>query len=79
MNDGRIFITEIIGKMAVRDGQLLGRIDDAVIDTSTGIVKYLVLETAQASEITDDTGRAVIPLDSMRMDQGYVIVSRLAI
>jgi sporulation protein YlmC with PRC-barrel domain len=77
MTDGRVFITEIVGKMAVsKDGQLLGHIEDVVIDTSTGFIRYLILgATTKVSDMVDDLGRAVVPVKKMHLDQEYVIVS----
>ncbi|MCL2607836.1 MAG: PRC-barrel domain-containing protein [Methanomassiliicoccaceae archaeon] len=74
----RIFISLIAGKMAVsKDGQLLGPIEDIVIDTSTGLVKYLILGTStKKAEMVDDIGRAVIPVRKMQLDRDHVIVSR---
>ena len=76
MSDVRVFISEIAGRMAVsKDGQLLGSIEDVVIDTSTGFVRYLILgQSTKATDMVDDIGRAVIPVKKMRLDQDYVIV-----
>ena len=73
----RIFISEIAGKMAVsKDGRLLGHIEDVVIDTSTGLIRYLVLgATTKISDMVDDLGRAVVPVKKLQLDQDYVIVS----
>jgi len=78
MMDSRVFISEIAGKMAVReDGQLLGQIEDIVIDTSTGMVKYLVLgPSTKISEMVDDMGRAVITVKKMQFDQDFIIVTQ---
>ncbi|MCL1905205.1 MAG: PRC-barrel domain-containing protein [Methanomassiliicoccaceae archaeon] len=78
MIEGRVFISEVAGKMAVsKDGQLLGPIEDIVIDTATGIIKYLVLgPSTKVSEMVDDMGRAVVPVKGLRLDQDYVIVDR---
>jgi len=74
----RIFISLIAGKMAVtKDGQLLGPIEDIVIDTSTGLVKYLILgPSTKISDMVDDMGRTVIAVKKMHLDRDYVIVSR---
>ena len=77
MKDGRMFITEIAGKMAARGDHLLGYIDDVVIDTTNGLLKYLVLDApAQASDMTDENGRTVIPVSGMHIEREYVIVDR---
>jgi len=78
MMDSRVFISEIAGKMAVsKDGQLLGQIEDLVIDTSTGMVKYLVLgPSTKISEMVDDMGRAVITVKNIQLDQEYIIVTQ---
>jgi sporulation protein YlmC with PRC-barrel domain len=74
--EGRVFISEIVGKMAVsKDGQLLGHIEDVVIDTATGFIRYLILgATTKVSEMVDDLGRAVIAVKKMHLDQDYVII-----
>ncbi|MDR0335003.1 MAG: PRC-barrel domain-containing protein [Methanomassiliicoccaceae archaeon] len=76
--DSRVFISEIAGKMAVsKDGQLLGQIEDIVIDTSTGMVRYLVLgPSSKVSDMVDDMGRAVITVTNMQFDQEYIIVTQ---
>ena len=76
MNDARVFISEIAGKTAVsKDGQLLGQIEDVVINTMTGLVKYLILgQSTKASDMVDDIGRTVIPVKRMQLDQDYIIV-----
>ena len=76
MSDARVFISEIAGRRAIsKDGQLLGSIEDVVIDTATGFVRYLILgQTAKATDMVDDMGRAVIPVKSIQLDQDYVIV-----
>jgi len=76
--EGRVFISEVAGKMAVsKDGQLLGQIEDIVIDTSTGMLRYLVLgPSTKISEMVDDMGRAVIPVKSIHFDNEYVIVTQ---
>ncbi|MDR0778723.1 MAG: PRC-barrel domain-containing protein [Methanomassiliicoccaceae archaeon] len=79
MMENRVFISEIAGKMAVsKDGQLLGPIEDVVIDTSSGLVRYLILgATTKVSDTVDDMGRAIIPIKKMHLDQEYVIVTPL--
>jgi sporulation protein YlmC with PRC-barrel domain len=76
--DGRVFISEIAGKMAVnKEGQLLGQIEDIVIDTSTGMVRYLVLgPSTRVSDMVDDMGRAVIVVKSLHFDQDHIIVTQ---
>ncbi|MCL2711936.1 MAG: PRC-barrel domain-containing protein [Methanomassiliicoccaceae archaeon] len=78
MADGRVFITEIAGKMAVtKDGRLLGPIEDVVIDTESGFIRYLVLRSNTAvSDTVDDIGRPVISITGLHLDQEHVIVSR---
>ena len=75
--EGRVFISEVAGKMAVsKDGQLLGHIEDIVIDTSTGMIRYLILgATTKVSDMVDDMGRAIIAVKKLQLDQDYVIVS----
>ena len=74
----RVFLSEIVGKIALdKDSVMLGPIEDIVIDTSTGFVKYLVLGSGvKVSEMVDDLGRAVVPVGGMRIETEYVIVTR---
>jgi sporulation protein YlmC with PRC-barrel domain len=74
----KVFISEIAGKMAIcKDGRLLGHIEDIVIDTSTGQIRYLILgATTKVSDMVDDMGRAVIAVKKLQMDQDYIIVTR---
>jgi len=74
----RAFLSEIVGKMALdRDSVMLGPIEDVVIDTSVGIVRYLILgSTVKVSDTVDDLGRAVISVKGMRIENDYVIVTR---
>jgi sporulation protein YlmC with PRC-barrel domain len=73
----KVLMTDITGKMAAEGDRLLGYIRDVVIDSSSGLMKYLVLETfTEISDMTDEDGRAVIPVSSMRIEQKYVIVKR---
>jgi len=74
----RVFLSEIIGKIALdQDSVMLGPIEDIVIDTSTGFMKYLVLGSAvKASELVDDLGRAVVPVKGMRIENDYVMIIR---
>jgi sporulation protein YlmC with PRC-barrel domain len=74
----RVFITEIAGKTAItKDGRMLGPVEDVVIDTSTGFIRYLVLRSnTMVSDTVDDIGRPVIAITGLRLDQDHVMVSR---
>jgi|GEM_PF-5294276 len=75
MVDGREFVSEIVGKMVYRDDRVLGRIEDIAIDTSTGLIKYLILSASlDISDMVDDRGRAVVPVKRMHLDQEYVTI-----
>lgn len=75
----RKFITELVGKRVMTDdGLLLGRIDDFVIDSNSGALVYLLLNTeGREMEMfkTDDKGRVIIPYRGIQSVRDVVVVN----
>lgn len=73
-----VFSDEIIGKNAMTSGGYpIGTVEDIVIDTETGELKYLLVKPA-AGNITqkmDGKGRAVVTITSLKLTGDNVIVS----
>ena len=74
-----IFTDEIIGRNAMTSGGYpIGIVEDIVIDTETGELKYLLIRPASgniATQKTDDRGRAVVSIGSIKVSGDNVIVS----
>jgi sporulation protein YlmC with PRC-barrel domain len=73
-----VFSDELIGKNAVTSGGFpLGTIEDIVIDTGTGEMKYLLVKMSIAvkpGQKTDSKGRAVISFSMLKMSGNNIIV-----
>lgn len=74
-----VFTDEVIGKYAMTSGGYpIGLVEDLVIDTETGEVKYLLVKPASgnlANQKTDGRGRSVITIGSMKISGDNVIIS----
>ena len=73
-----MFSEEIIGKSAMTSGGYpIGTIEDIVIDTETGELKYLLVRpmTGVGTQKTDGKGRAVISVNTMKLSGNTIIVS----
>ena len=74
-----VFTDEIIGKYAMTSGGYpIGSVEDIVIDTETGEVKYLLVKPASgniANQKTDGRGRAVVTIGSIKISGDNVIIS----
>ena len=73
-----VFSEEIIGKKAITSGGYpIGTVEDIVIDTETGELKYLLIRpvTGNVTQRTDGKGRAVITIGSLKVSGDNVIVS----
>ena len=74
-----IFTDEIIGRNAMTSGGYpIGTIEDIVVDTETGELKYLLIRPASGSmstQKTDGKGRAVVSIGSIKVSGDNVIVS----
>ena len=76
---GELFSDEIIGKNAITSGGYpIGIIEDIVIDTETGEIKFLLVRPAAGSistQRTDGKGHAVVTVSSMKVSGDSIIVS----
>ena len=73
-----IFTDEIIGKYAMTSGGYpIGTVEDLVIDTETGEMKYLLVRpaTGNITHKMDGKGRAVISIGSIKVSGDNVIIS----
>jgi sporulation protein YlmC with PRC-barrel domain len=75
----RKFLTELRGKTVMtNDGQILGMIDNFVVDTSSGNIVHVLVTPAEDIEArlfqTDNGGRLVLPFKSMRSVKDVVVM-----
>ncbi len=75
----RKFLTELRGKTVMtNDGQILGLIDNFVVDTSTGAIAHVLVTPSEDIEPqlfqVDTTGRLVLPFKSMRAVKDVVVM-----
>ena len=74
-----VFYEEIIGKNAITSGGYpIGSVEDLVIDTETGEIKYILVRPVSGNvtaQKTDGKGRAVITIGSMKVAGDNVIIS----
>ena len=76
------FATELRGKTVMtEDGQILGVLDDFLLETKTGRIQSLLVEPAESVETrlfkTDPRGRILLSVRSMKAVRD-VIVTQLA-
>ena len=73
-----IFSDEIIGRNAMTSGGYpIGTVEDVVIDTDTGELKYLLVKAVAgnvSTQKTDGKGRAVISIGTLKVSGDNVIV-----
>ena len=76
---GELFSDELIGKNAITSGGYpIGTVEDIVIDTETGEIRFLLVRPAAGNittQRTDGKGRAVVTVSSMKVSGDCVIVS----
>ncbi len=73
------FATELRGKTVMtNDGQILGVIENFVIETKTGEVKHVLVVPAEDIEPrlfeTDAQGRLILPFNSMKAVRDVVVM-----
>ncbi|MCL2031683.1 MAG: PRC-barrel domain-containing protein [Methanomassiliicoccaceae archaeon] len=78
--EDRIFSREIIGKeVETITGRTVGVLEDIVIDTEDGSIKYLLISTAGnvlgESHKVDEKGRAVVETDRIRISGNRLIIN----
>ncbi len=76
----RKFITELKGKTVMtNDGQILGMIENFLIDTNAGDIQSVLVVPAEEVESrlykTDPQGRLVLPFSEMRAVKDVVVMS----
>ena len=76
----RKFITELKGKTVMtNDGQILGMIENFLIDTKSGELKNVLVIPAEEVEPrlfkTDSDGRLVLPFSEMRAVRDVVVMN----
>ncbi len=75
----RKFVTELRGKTVMtNDGQILGLIDNFVVDTATGGIAHVLVTPSEDVEArlfqNDSVGRLVLPFKSMRAVKDVVVM-----
>lgn len=73
------FVTELRGKTVMtNDGEILGVIDDFVVDTKMGDIKSVLIVPAEDIEPrlfqTDTDGRIVLPFTGMKAVKDVVVM-----
>ncbi len=76
----RKFITELKGKTVMtNDGQILGMIENFLIDTKSGDLQNVLVIPAEEIESrlfkTDSDGRLVLPFSEMRAVRDVVVMN----
>ncbi len=80
----KMFVTEMRGKTVMtNDGQILGMIDNFVVNTKTGVVMHVLVTAAEDIEPrlfdTDAEGRLVLPFEGMRAVKDVVVMENISI
>ena len=75
----RKFLSELRGKTVMtNDGQILGMIDNFVVDTQTGGIAHVLVTAGEDVEPRlfhqDGAGRLVLPFKSMRAVKDVVVM-----
>lgn len=74
-----ILSSEIIGRTAMTPGGYpMGRIDEIVVDTKTGEIKYLLIKAnanSATSQKIDAKGRSVVSFNTLKISGDNVIIS----
>jgi sporulation protein YlmC with PRC-barrel domain len=75
----RKFLTELRGKTVMtNDGQILGLIENFVVDTQNGSIAHVLVQPNDDIEQrlfqTDASGRLVLPFKSMRAVKDVVVM-----
>jgi len=78
--EGRLFSRELIGKeVETITGRVVGVLEDMVIDTENGAIRYLLISTSgnvmgEAHKV-DEKGRAVVETDRIRINGNKIIIN----
>jgi sporulation protein YlmC with PRC-barrel domain len=76
----RKFITELKGKTVMtNDGQILGMIDNFVLNTTTGDINHVLVVPAEEIDArlfkSDAKGRLILPFSEMRDVRDVVVMN----
>ena len=75
----RFFATEILGLEArTADGKRLGKVDDIVVDTQSGEMRFILLKDCSemcARYRTDPDGRKVVEFTAIGVVDGAVVLA----
>ena len=74
------FVTELKGKTVMtNDGQILGRIENFIVDTRSGKVENVLVVPAEEIEArlfkTDPQGRLILPFQGMKAIKDVVVMN----
>lgn len=73
-----VLLKELVGKRVVTGaGSILGTLDDVVVDTATGEMRYLLVragEQARPGQRVDSKGRAVYAFTKLNVGEGTVTI-----
>ncbi|MFP3872450.1 MAG: PRC-barrel domain-containing protein [Candidatus Natronoplasma sp.] len=80
----RMFVTELRGKTVMtNDGQILGKIDNFVINTESGDVKHVLVTPDEQIEVglftTDAENRLVLPYEGMKAVKDVVVMENISL
>jgi len=78
--ENRMFSKELIGKeVETITGRTVGTLEDIVIDTDDGSIKYLLISAAGnvvgGPHKVDEKGRIVVETDRIRVDGSRLIIN----
>jgi sporulation protein YlmC with PRC-barrel domain len=76
----RLFSRELFGKeVETINGRTVGILEDIVIDTDDGSIRYLLISTAgnvaEGSHKVDEKGRIVVETDRIRVKDDKLIIN----
>ncbi len=79
----RMFVTEMRGKTVMtNDGQILGMIDNFVVNTDNGNIKHVLVSPAEDIEpqlfTTDAEDRLVLPFEGMKAVRDVVVMENIS-
>lgn len=80
MKNTKFFSRELIGKTVENvSGNRVGILDDIVIDTVGGRVKYLLIKSANSvisgQAKVDEEGRLVVETNRIRLEDGKIVIN----
>lgn len=75
----KMFVTSLIDKeVMTNDGEILGIIENVLVDTKTGALQTIVIAPAEEVDVnkyqTDEEGRILIPFEKFHAKRDVVVV-----